>query len=985
MWKRILLLVSVSVFLGLTLLLSSYSPTDQPVVSKIEQNWVDSVFSSLTFDQRLGQLFMVTALSNRGSQHVQEIEKLVTQYNIGGLMFLYGSPYRQASLTNQYQSKAKVPLLIAMDAEWGLNMRLDSSMHFAKQMTLGAMADEHYVYLMAQEIALNLHRLGVQVSFSPVLDVNSNPKNPVIGNRSFGESKEQVSRRGIAYIKGLQDNGIIAVAKHFPGHGDTDTDSHRALPVINSDLKRLTEVDLYPFVQSFQAGVKGVMVGHLYMPQFDSSEVKATTLSHKLVTGLLKQKMNYQGLVFTDALNMKSVTRAYKPGQLDAMALLAGNDVLLFSENVPTAITEIKNAIGRGEITPEDIDARVRKILHAKYWAGLGQYRPINLSHLKEELNRPHSRAVQHKLYEQSVTVVANHGNLLPFREVDTTRYAHVSIGIRPDNPFTETLQHYAPFATFNVRERYVPDSVFINLRKKLRGFDVVVVSLHSLNSTSVSNYGIGEYSRTFIQKLQKENPRQKVVVCVLGNAYSLKYFEGSKWLVCSYEDNPVSQSVTPQVLFGSLPAQGKLPVTASAAFPAGFGLETASLNRLRYDVPESVGLDSNVLSEIDELAIEAINTKATPGCQVLVARDGAIVFNKSYGKYTYEGNQSVTTNTLYDIASITKAASTLQAIMYLKDQGKLDLNQKLSYYLPEVIGSNKQNLIIKDILLHQAGLQPGIPNWQKTLASMQLSPTYYASAQTTIYPNEVAPGIYSVKTMEDSLWSWTLHSRLLPKKRGVARYEMKYSDLSFYILKRVAERLLQQPLAEFNDKYFYQRLGLHTLTYNPLNKFPKEQIAPTEYDNYFRRSLIWGTVHDQAAAMLGGVAGHAGLFSTATDLAVLMEMNRLNGNYGGIQYFKTPVVTEFAQQQDPTNRRGLGWDKPNPNGFGPTSIKASINSFGHTGFTGTCAWVDPDQKLVYIFLSNRVYPNAANQKLLTENFRTRIHDVIYKAILTKS
>jgi beta-N-acetylhexosaminidase len=984
MWKNFLIFLIISAFLGLSLLVSSFTPTDEPTVSQAEKSWVDSVFTSLTFEQRLGQLFMVTALSNKGPAHVQQIEKLITDYNIGGLMYLYGSPYKQASLTNQYQARSRVPMLIAMDAEWGLNMRLDSSMHFAKQMTLGAMADEHYVYLMAQEIALNLRRLGVQVSFSPVLDVNSNPLNPVIGNRSFGESKEQVSRRGIAYIKGLQENGIIAVAKHFPGHGDTETDSHKALPVINSDLKRLTEVDLYPFMQSFQAGVKGVMVGHLYMPQFDSSEIKATTLSHKLVTGLLKQKMNYQGLVFTDALNMKSVSQSFKPGQVDAQALLAGNDVLLFSEDVPTAITEIKNSISRGEITPDEIDARVRKILHAKYWAGLNNYQPINLTHLKEELNRPRSRSVQHKLYEQSITLVANHGNVLPFREIDTTRYAHVSIGTRPDNTFTETLQRYAPFATYNVRERYVPDSVLINLRKKLGSYDVVVVSIHSLNSTSVSNYGIGENTRTFIKNLQKENPRQKVVVCVLGNAYSLKFFEGSKWLVCGYEDNPVAQSVIPQVLFGALPAQGKLPVTASAAFPAGFGLETASLNRLRYDVPESVGLDSNVLTEIDDLANEAINEKATPGCQILVARDGAIVFNKSYGNFTYEPSNPVTAQTLYDIASVTKVAATLQAIMYLKDQGKLNLNEKLSRYLPEVVGTNKQNLLIKDILLHQAGLQPGIPNWQKTLTAQQLSPTYYASAQTTIYPNEVVPGVYSVKTMEDSLWSWTVRSRLLPKKRGAAN-EMKYSDLSFYILKRVAERLLQQPIDQFTQEYFYKPLGLRSLTYNPLTKFPKAQIAPTEYDNYFRKTLVWGTVHDQAAAMLGGLAGHAGLFSTATDLAALMEMNRLNGNYGGKQFFKTPIVTEFAQQQNPTNRRGLGWDKPDPNGMGPTSNKASVNTFGHTGFTGTCAWVDPDQKLVYIFLSNRVYPTAANQKLLTNSYRTRIHDVIYKAILTKS
>lgn len=979
---NITLLLLLSVAMGS---LMSFNAPEENLMQVREKSWVDSVFTSLTPDQRLGQLFMVAAFSNKDENSYKKIDQLVRDYNIGGLMYLQGTPYRQAVLTNRYQSQARVPLLISMDAEWGLSMRLDSSMHFAKQMTLGALAEEKYIYLMGKEIAQKMKRLGVHISFSPDVDVNVNPANPVIGNRSFGESKEQVARRGVAYLKGLQDNGIIAVAKHFPGHGDTDVDSHHALPIINADMKRLNEVELYPFRKTFEAGVMGVMVAHLYMPKIDSTANTATTLSKKLVTGILKGEMGYKGLVFTDALNMKGVSSFYKPGEVDVLALLAGNDVLLFSEDVPTAITGIKAAIAEGKITQEDLDERVKKILRAKYFAGLHKYKPIALANLKTEIDKPVSSVVQQELFEQAVTVVKNKGNLLPFRSLDTISFASVTIGITPDNPFSRTLDNYAPFAKFNVPDRFAPDSIFDKLYPKMEGHDVIVVSIHGMNSTPARNFGIGDGTRNFIKSLQR-NGAYKVIVNVMGNAYSLKYFDTSDWLVCSYEDNAVSQNVVPQILFGAIPAKGRIPVSASAVLKAGTGVNTPSLNRLRYAVPESVGMDSNILKGIDNIALEAIAYAATPGCQVLVVKEGTVVFNKAYGHYTYDKTQKVNTQTIYDIASVTKVASTLQAIMFLKDQGKLNLDLPISTYLPELKGTNKANLIIRDILVHQAGLQPYLPFWKNTLGdSSKLSPVYYASIRTDAFPNEVIPGVFSRKSMEDSLWRWTVKSKLISKKAGAARYEYKYSDLGFYIMKRLAEKLLNQNLSDFMDQNFYAPLGLTTMSFNPLSKFPRERIAPTEQDKYFRQNLVWGNVHDQGAAMIGGVAGHAGLFSNANDLAVLMQMDLNNGNYGGQKYFKNKVVQEFSRRQYKGNRRGLGWDKADPEGNGPTSNLAPLSTFGHSGFTGTCAWIDPTNKVIYIFLSNRVYPDAENNKLVQYNIRTRIHDVVYKAIVPKS
>ncbi|MDX5422102.1 MAG: serine hydrolase [Hymenobacteraceae bacterium] len=962
----------------------SLKSSDEVVVNVDERTWVDSVMLTLSPEQRIGQLFMVAAYSNKDERHYREIDTLVSRYGIGGVMFMQGGPVRQAKLTNRYQRQAKVPMLVAMDAEWGLGMRLDSSMHFARQMTLGAMTDEKYVYLMGREIALKMKRMGVNVSFSPVLDVNVNSANPVIGSRSFGESKEGVTRRGIAYIKGLQDHGVIAVAKHFPGHGDTDTDSHHALPVIKHDMKRLTEVELYPFNKSFEAGVMGVMVAHLYLPAVDSTKNLATTLSKPLVTGLLKEKMKYKGLVFTDALNMKGVSKYYKPGEVDLKALMAGNDVLLFPEDVPTAVARIKSAIAAGNITQEEVDLRAKKILHAKYWAGLNKYKPVNLDNLQEEVDRPLSAVVQEQLYEHAVTVVQNKNSLLPFRNLDTLSIASVAIGVTGNNQFQETLGNYAPINKFSISDRFASDTTFTSIIPKLKDNDVVVVSIHNMNITPYKDFGIGLGTRAFIQYLQ-ERTDKKVIVAVMGNAYSLKFFEKSNWLVCGYEDNAVAQSLVPQVLFGARAAKGKLPVTASVKYKAGTGVTTQPLNRLKYGTPESVGMDSKTLKQIDNIALEAIAYAATPGAQVMVVKDGTVVFNKSYGHYTYKEAKPVTNQTVYDVASITKVAATLQAIMFLKDQGKIDLDARVSTYLPELKGTNKEAIVMRDVLTHQAGLLAGIPAWQNTLKSVETKQTFYASTQNDIYPNEVIPGFYSIKTMEDSLWAWTVRSKMLPRRKDGKGYDYKYSDLDFYVLKRVAETLLNQPLDEFLDQNFYAPLGLSTMTYKPLLKHRQESIAPTEEDRYFRHNLIWGSVHDQGAAMLGGVAGHAGLFSNANDLAILLQMNLQNGKYGGHEYFKTDVVVDFSKKQFSHNRRGLGWDKPEPEGNGPTSAFAPASTFGHTGFTGTAAWVDPENKLIYIFLSNRVYPDAGNNKLVKYNIRTRIHDVVYKAIMPKT
>lgn len=973
------------------LLPSSRSAVPRPVPLPVDA-WVDSVYQSLNPDQRLGQLFMVAAFSNKDAAHVKQIEELVSRYNIGGLIFMQGGPYRQAVLTNRYQRAARTPLMISMDVEWGLDMRLDSSLHYAKQMTLGAVDDERYVYLMGREIALRLKQLGVHISFSPDVDVNVNPANPVIGNRSFGEEKEEVARRAVAYVKGLQDYGVMAVAKHFPGHGDTDTDSHLALPVVTHSLEQLRSIDLYPFRRTMDAGVMGVMVAHLFVPAVDTTRNRATTLSAPVITGLLKDEMGYEGLIFTDALNMKGVTKFYKPGEVDALALRAGNDVLLFSEDVPTALGRIKDDLKAGAVDSNDVARRIRKILRAKYWAGLNERPHVDVARFRPDMRtggdapeRPDAYVVQQQLYEHATTVVRNQRSLLPFRALDTLRIASVAIGTATENEFQRTIGHYAPVARFQVADRYAPDSVFTKLLPELRPYNVVIVSYHGMNNTPLHNFGLGDGALAFLQKLRADNPGQRVIAVPMGNPYALKNFDDAPWLVCGYEDNVASQRVVPQVLFGALPALGHLPITASVRATRGTGVKFATLGRLRFAPPETVGMDSRVLNQLDNLALEAVAYAATPGCQVLVVKDGVVVWEKGYGRVRYAADQPrVTPTTVYDLASITKVAATLQAVMWLRDQGRLDLDAKLGAYLPELKGTDKADLLVRDVLLHQAGLPAFIPYWERFIqpATKRLDPHFFATVRSDSFPMPVADSLYARRAVADSVWRWTLRAPVKPRVADKPAYV--YSDLDFYLLRRLVEVQLSQPLEEFLAQNFYAPLGLPTLGYNPLARgLTHADIAPTERDTVFRHRQVWGTVHDQGAALTGGLAGHAGLFGTSIDLATLLQMNLQGGSYGGQRYFRGPVVREFARGGDAhISRRALGWDRADPaHGGGAASHLAPALTYGHTGFTGTGAWVDPVNKLVFIFLSNRVYPAADNNRLTQYNLRTRMHDVVYRAI----
>ncbi len=944
-----------------------------PPFENAGKTWVDSIMKKLTPEQRMGQLFMVAAYSNKDKAHQDEITKLIKNQQIGGLIFMQGGPVRQAKLNNYYQKISNVPLMISIDGEWGLSMRLDSTQSFPKQMTLGAIKNDELIYKMGKEIARQCKRMGIHVNFAPVADVNNNPSNPVINMRSFGENKYNVTAKSIAYMNGLQDGNVLANAKHFPGHGDTDTDSHKALPSILHPRERLDSIELYPFREMIKKGLGSMMVAHLFVPALDDAANTPTTLSKKVVQELLKEQMKFKGLVFTDAMNMQGVAQGNTPGKVEIKALLAGNDVMLFAGNVPLAIAEMKKAVEKGEISQNEIDSRCRKILEAKYWCGLHKKQEVKIQNLFDDLHTPESELLRRQLTEASLTVLENK-NILPVKGLDTLRIASLAVDGSMNNIFQKTLNLYTSVKNFTT-DKDALAAQQAALLAKLKPYNLVIVSIHNPKNTMGKAAGVNNSVSTFLTALKKQS---RVILTVMSNPYSLEKLTETAiphGLIQAYEDNKNSQELTAQLIFGGIKANGTMPVSAGK-YKYGYGVEMADNIRLKFTIPEELGIKSASLAKVDSLARLAIKSKATPGCQLLIAKEGKVFYNKAFGFHTYAPTQPVEIGDMYDIASITKVASSTISIMKLVDEGFIDVDKKVSDYIPFMNQSNKGEIRLRDILAHQAGLPAWIPFFNKTIASPAKRLKYYRSERSDSFPHQVADNMYLRFDYPDTLLAKIAACEIDQKP------EYKYSDLGYYFFKYIIENHTHKRLDEYVSSTFYQQMGLSRITYNPLKKFDKSEIVPTENDKAFRKQLVHGYVHDQGAAMMDGVGGHAGLFSNATDLAALMQMLLNYGEYGGKRYLSEAVIKEFTRCQfcENDNRRGLGFDKPQMDysKTGPTCKCVSSLSFGHTGFTGTIAWVDPDQKLIYVFLSNRVYPDAENKKINTLATRVEIQEAIY-------
>ncbi|MFV8372161.1 glycoside hydrolase family 3 N-terminal domain-containing protein [Flavobacterium sp. LB2P74] len=933
--------------------------------------WVDSVYNAMTLEEKFGQLFMVAAYSNKDSVHIKAIDKLIVDHKIGGLIFFQGGPVRQVILTNRFQSKSKIPLFIGIDAEWGLGMRLDSTYSYPWNMTLGAIQDMKLLEKVGVQIGRQSKRLGLQFNFAPVLDINTNPRNPIIGFRSFGEDKFKVTERAIALMKGVQSQGIFSTGKHFPGHGDTETDSHKGLPTINFTKERLSDVEFYPYKKMFHEGLASVMVAHLNVPSLESKPNFPSSISHNVVTDILQKELGFKGLIFTDALNMKSISNFKLPSEINFEAFMAGNDVLLFPEDVPAAIEKFKLAYSLNLFTDERLAFSVKKILKFKYKAGLNNFKPIETENLYNDLNSYENDALQYELYENAITVLKNTAAVLPIKNLDKQKIAYVKIGDDTNDAFVSTLKKYADVTV-------VEDADLDSLQVKLQSFTTVIIGYHK-SDIAFRNDDLKSNELFKINFLAKNN---NVILDVFAKPYSvlpITNFDDFEGLVVSYQNSAIAQIVSAELIFGAIEAKGKLPVSINTSFKVNDGLATEKLNRLGFTTPENVGMNAEILSKIDVIANKAINGKMTPGIQVLVARKGKVIYQKSFGHHTYDKTIKVQDSDIYDVASLTKILATLPNVMLQYDQQKINLETKLGTMSPIFKDSNKANINFKDLLSHYAGLAAGIPFYKATMDKSKFpSEVYFRKTSEELFSKRMTDSLFIRNDFSDTIMKMIVKSKLSLKK------EYKYSDLTFMILKDYLEKTTGKTLDVLIQENFYRSLGMNNSSFNPLAKFDKNRIPPTETDTYFRHQLLQGYVNDLSAALEGGVSGHAGVFSNAMDVAKIMELYLQKGNYGNQQYFSEKTFEDFNTCYfcAAGNRRGVGFDKPQLGAKGPTCGCASMTSFGHTGYTGTMAWADPETQIVYVFLSNRTFPIAGENRLSKENIREDIQKVIYEAII---
>ena len=978
-----------------------------PPFLRQDASWADSILARLSLEEQIAQMIMIWGYSNQGPEHERSVLRQISRYKVGGILFFQGDPLQQAGLTNRYQEASGVPLLIAMDGENGPGMRLEGTMSYPSMMTLGAVTDTALIRTMGRDIALQFKRLGVQMNFAPVADINNNPFNPVIGTRSFGELRENAAGKVVAYMEGMQGERLLVAAKHFPGHGDTGTDSHHALPVVPHGSARLDSMELYPFQQAIDRGLTGIMVAHLHVPALDDRENRPTTLSRPAITGLLRDQMAFRGLIVTDALNMKGISQFFEPGEREVEAVKAGNDILLMPSDVGKTIQAVKQAVKSGEITEEQIGQSCRKILLAKYWAGLAAWKPVELAGLREDLNLPEYRKHYRELAESALTLVRNRENLLPLTGLEHLRLATVTI----------TTGGHAEAA--RVTDLYVegdhyllsPDdsrTAYDEVSGELNRYNTIVVNIWDTSTRASRGYGISDETLRLIGRL---DTTAALILNVAGIPYALNRFPRLDHLdaiLLSWDDEPAYQEKAMQGIFGGAGLNGRLPVSAGRLAPAGTGYPTGKAVRLGYAEPEDAGMNPDTLRLMEGIIQGAIRDKAMPGCQVLVARRGRVVWHRAYGYHTYRKRRAVELTDLYDLASVTKIAATTAALMRLRDRGMFHEDSLLGAYAPIPAGSDKAGLRVGDILSHQAGLEPWIPFHYRTLEPLDTSQglisgrysyTYpfklgpgayanrnvgyvdgfYAPAYSPEYPWQVAENLCGCREGRDSILKWICDSRLLSR-------EYRYSDLGFFLFHRIIEEATDTTLYPYVWANFYAPLGAGTLGFNPLSRFPVERIVPTENDLFYRRQLLQGHVQDAGAAMLGGVSGNAGLFSCANDLAKMMQMYLNGGQYGNHRFIEASTLEKFTacyHQDETVNRRGLGFDRPvtDREEEGPVCSDASPRSYGHSGYTGTLAWVDPDQELIFIFLSNRVHPNQGNYRLIEENIRTAVQQVVYHSI----
>lgn len=963
------------------------------VAQDAESRWVDSVYNSLTLEQRVAQLICMRA-NQPDKPFYEDVAKYIKQYNIGGVCFFRAEAEAQVNQTNAWQAIAQTPLMVSIDAEWGLAMRVKKTLAYPYQMTLGAINDDQLIYEMGQQIAEQCQRMGIHVNFAPVADVNSNAANPIIGMRSFGENPQMVGKKATAYALGMQSKGLITSMKHFPGHGNTATDSHMTLPTVTRTMEEVRDIELAPFRYMIEQGVNGAMVGHLYFPAIEKVKNTSSSLSHGVVTDLLKEQMGFEGLIFTDGLDMKGVSEKVRQDSVPYVAFMAGNDVLILPTNVPFAIKTIKQAAERDPQAAARLEESCKKILRYKYRAGLNNYKPVSTANLMTDLKKKAYTELRQQLYDEAITVLRNENQVIPL--ANNQKIAVVTIGNTKNDVDEGLIARGFSTTSFVVKKEEIA-SKSADWLKRLEDYDIVVVSIEKTTMFASKNYGIPDETVKFFNRLLAQND---VILNLFACPYALDLFRinnSVKGLVVAYQDEVPAVDAVVRLLSGELEAHGTLPVS-TAKFHYGDGIVADMPEHKEHTLPQKEvpspviqpiqseqgfqapkgKMNAKYAAKLDSVALSGIKKGAYPGCQIVAMKDGKMVYDKCFGNFTYGGGHQVQPDDLYDIASCTKIFASTLAVMKLYDNGLIDLNKTLADFFPYLKGKAHGNLKLIEIMTHQAGLKSWVPFYQVTVDKNGPKAEFYSDHIDESHSVRVAENLYLINDYEDRIFD-SVSKTPLGKKKYL------YSDMGFYYIPKIVKLLTNQNIEDYLRTEFYYPMGLNHICYKPLSHFTREQIAPTENDTVFRRQLIWGDVHDQAAAMFGGVAGHAGLFSNARDLAAIMQMLLDEGIYNGVRYLKPETVryftkAPFAANND--NRRGIGFDKLpiNKKGSCTASKSGSMQGFGHTGFTGTFVWADPANDMIIIFLSNRVYPDAEPNKLVKTGLRTALHDILYEA-----
>lgn len=951
--------------------------------------WVDSLMQKMTLKQKIGQLFIHTVDPLTNKKNSEIIRQAIVDYGIGGILFSGGEVDKQVSLTNMAQQCAEIPLLVTFDGEWGLSMRLKNTPEFPKNRVLGCIRDDSLIYLYGKEVARELREIGVHVNFAPVADVDSNPYNPVINVRSFGSNPREVARKVVSYVRGLEDGGVLAVCKHFPGHGDTEVDSHLALPVLQFNRSRLDSIELFPFKEAIKAGVGGVMVGHLKVPEIDD---KPASISEGVIMQTLRKELGFQGLVFTDALEMKGISN--QTSDVSAQALMAGNDLLLVPRNLKRELAGVLQAVKDGRLKEVDINRKCRKVLTLKYKMGLYKRPIINENNISKRLFTPGVKALQAQLSRAAVTVVKDSAGVLPLDlSMSGNVLVSVSHSLSEAYPFYHRLNGALPVGWLHANVDSL-ESVY----NRIRPAQQVVVAIHQTDCKDIV---------PLLEKVASEKPL--VIVCFASQETLLqlggdvlKYASG---IVLAHAGGNDLQQYVADVLTGKAYVDGHLSVNLSDIYQTGLGV-TLDPNHPKSYLPEDFAMSSIALAKIDTIVAEGMAAKAFPGCHVLVMKEGYPVYNKCFGWFTYDAKREVRENDLYDLASVSKVTGTLLAVMKLYDEGKFGLTDEIGKYVPEMRGTNKQGITIRELLFHESGLPSYLPFYKEAIDLKVCKGGLFRKKPDALHKIQVDENSYVyasfpykkewVSEQKTSRYSLPLSDKLFLSKdyKGIVLKQIaaaplkghsyRYSCLNFMLLKEMVEHLSGMTMDVYLDSLFYKPMGLTHTLYTPLSRFKSGQIAPTAAYDFLRKAPLQGYVNDAAAAFMGGVSGNAGLFSTAHDVGVIFQMLLDKGVCGDRRYLSRATCDLFLGMKAKGSRRGLGFDKPDKihEENSPCASQAPASVFGHTGFTGTCVWADPDNELVFVFLSNRTYPTAFDHKWLnTMNIRLRIQQAIYQSL----